>query len=113
MNGQGPGIWVYHRDANGLVTSVGIHVLPCVNEPPETAIERETGPAHVSWQHGPASYVFDEGATLMCPDCGRARVQEEARQQRLRRLAPAHRAWLARQGIADWPVPAPKEGTRP
>lgn len=102
MNGQGPGIWIHHRDENGLVNSVSIIVEPCVNEPPETIAEREASPTFVPWQHGIAVYVFDDGATLMCAPCGRARLQDEARQRRLNRLPPAHREWLARRGIHDW-----------
>lgn len=98
MNGQGPGIWIEHRDESGLVSSVSIIVRPCVNEPPETVDDSTFRP----WLHGLACYVFDDGATLMCAPCGRARLQDEARQRRLNRLPPAHREWLARRGIHDW-----------
>lgn len=105
----GVGIWFINRDENGVAASVSIVVEPCANEPTENIERREASQEFVPWEHGLAQWVFDDGATLLCSPCGAARAAEEAREARMRRLPPQHRAWLEARGITDW---NPKEKAR-
>jgi hypothetical protein len=93
------GIWVYHRDESGLVTSASIVIEACANEP--QPIARDAQGRRVL-THDLAEIVRDAGATLLCRPCAKARGDEEARQARLRALPPWYRAWLVARGIDDW-----------
>jgi hypothetical protein len=93
------GIWLYERDYSGLISGARIYVLPCANEPnPEARDERGIH----AWQHGLAEVVYDDGATVLCRPCAKARGDEEARQARLRALPPFAREFLIRNGREDW-----------
>jgi hypothetical protein len=93
------GVWIYHRDENGLVASASIIVKPCANEPTPDALRPNGG--H-DWQHGLAEVIRDNGTTLLCRACGDARRSEEGRQARLRALPPFAREFLARNDQEDW-----------
>ncbi len=97
----GHGIWITHADENGVPQSASIIVEPCaLDESAKTRPPDDSEP----WEHGLAQWVYDDGATLLCTPCGRARAAEEAREARMRRLPPQHRQWLEARGIHDWPV---------
>jgi hypothetical protein len=95
------GIWLYHRDESGLVTSASIVVEACANEP--QPIARDAHGMRVL-THDLAEVVRDDGATLLCRPCAKSRGDEEARQARLRALPPFAREFIARHGLEDWHV---------
>lgn len=100
------GIWLYDRDASGMVTSASILIEPCNNEPDLEAKRERRAVAYEPWEHGLASDWFDDGATLLCRPCAKTRRAEDARLARLKRLPPWARAYLESHGIEDWPPPA-------
>jgi DNA (cytosine-5)-methyltransferase 1 len=85
-----------------MVVSASILVEPCANEPDLEAKRERRAVVYEPWEHGLASDWFDEGATLLCAPCAKARRAEDARQARLKRLPPWARAYLESHGITDW-----------
>ena len=85
------GIWLYNRRHN-MVASVSILVLPCAASP----------------DHAVADEIVENGCDeplAFCRSCAGWWKAETARMARLRRLLPAHRAWLAERGVDDWGTP--------
>lgn len=101
------GIWIPEHDADGMIKSVHIVVQPCANAPDlEAKQEARLKDGWTPWSHGLADSIWDEGATLLCRACSKERGAREARERRFRALPPWAQAWLAQQGLDDWPVRA-------